>query len=144
MRSLIVGLVLLGTVAVSACGSDAPAAPSRIFFPTVPVGGAYPMALLSGRLVDRSGCLFAVAHDERWLLLWPEGYRARMANGLVEVLDGNGKLVAREGEEFEVGGGENRPSEVGGAAASEKWASDLTGVDIPERCGDMYWIVAPG
>src|SRR2546423_866296 len=143
MRSLILGVVLLAGVCAPGCGSDAPAAPPGIFFPTVPIGGAYPLALLSGRLEDRSGCLFAAANNERWLLLWPEGYQARMANGRVEVLDGDERLVAREGEEFQVGGGGTEPREVGGAAASEQWATGLTGVDIPERCGDMYWIVSP-
>jgi hypothetical protein len=143
VRFLILGAVLLAGCCAPACGSDAPAAPAGIFFPTVPIGGAYPSALLEGRLEERSGCLFAAADNERWLLLWPEGYSPRIENGRVEVLDGKGSLVAREGKELKVGGGENRPREVGGATASEKWATELTGVDIPERCGDVYWIVSP-
>ena len=38
---------------------------------------------------------------------------------------------------------EERPSEVGGAAAAERWASELTGLPMPDRCGHLYWIVSP-
>jgi hypothetical protein len=48
-----------------------------------------------------------------------------------------------EGERLRVGGGEGNPLEMGGSAAAERWAADLTGVDIPEHCGDLYWIVSP-
>lgn len=36
-----------------------------------------------------------------------------------------------------------RELEVGGTSAAEQWASELTGLDIPERCGDLDWIVSP-
>ncbi|HEY2802438.1 MAG TPA: hypothetical protein VGJ67_00800 [Actinomycetota bacterium] len=119
-----------------------PQAGGDVFFPTAPVGDAYPAALISGRLEERDRCMFVASGGERWLLLWPEGYEARLVNGRVEVSDQNGKLVGRDGDEVSLGGGESRSSEVGGAAAAEKWATDLTGGDIPERCGDQYWIVA--
>ena len=116
---------------------------AAIFFPTVPIGGAYPAALIHGTLEERNRCLFVGNHREHWLLLWLRGYDARVVNGQVEVADESGQLVGRVGDEVELGGGEGRPIEVGGAAAAESWATDLTGVDIPERCGDLYWIVAP-
>jgi hypothetical protein len=38
-------------------------------------------AALMDRLLEvQSGCVFVAAHDDRWLLLWPEGYRAQQLN----------------------------------------------------------------
>ena len=134
-------LVLLMAISVPACGPDEPAAPPGIFFPTVPIGDAYPTALMEGVLEERAGCLVVTAHQDHWLLLWPEGYTARVAEGQLDVLDESGE--GRVGEPLRVGGGETNPIEVGGAAEAERWASELTGLDIPERCGDLYWIVSP-
>jgi hypothetical protein len=136
-------LVLLLALTLPACGVDEPASPPGLFFPTVPIGDSYPAALIEGVLEERSGCLFVAAHGDRWLLLWPEGYAARIAEGQIEVVDAAGKLVGRESEQVQLGGGEGNPIEMGGAAEAERWASELTGVDIPERCGDLYWLVSP-
>lgn len=135
------GLAL--SVAAAACAADRPSAPAGVFFPTVPIGDAYPAALMEGVLELRSGCVFVAAHQDRWLLLWPEGFRARFLDGQLEVLDEGGEVVAREGEPLTVGGGETNPIEVGGEVAAEGWATELTGLDIPEHCGDLYWIVSP-
>jgi hypothetical protein len=59
------------------------------------------------------------------------------------VVDESGHLIAREGIQGRFVGGEAGPGNVGGAAKAERWASGLTGSDIPERCGDLYWIVSP-
>jgi hypothetical protein len=139
--SRLLGLLLAVTAA--ACAADRPDAPPGIFFPTVPIGDAYPGALMKGMLEVRSGCVFVAAHEDRWLLLWPEGYTAQLAAGQLEVLDESGGVVAREGKRLRVGGGETNPREVGGSGAAERWATGLAGVDIPERCGDLYWIVSP-
>jgi hypothetical protein len=142
-----VALAVAGVLILAGCGrhsgSNAPPSTAPIFFPTVPISDAYPAALIEGRLEERSGCLFVAVHDERWLLLWPEGYSNRTAQGRVEVRDSTGKLIGREGEEMSLGGGESRPSETGGPQAAEEWATGLTGMDIPERCGDLYWLVSP-
>jgi hypothetical protein len=130
-------------VMAAACAADRPGSPPGIFFPTVPIGDAYPSALMEGVLEVRSGCVFVAAHEDRWLLLWPEGFTTRYTDGELEVLDENGEVVGREGERLRVGGGETNPIEVGGSGAAERWATDLTGVEIPERCGDLYWIVSP-
>jgi hypothetical protein len=140
------GARLLGVViavTATACAGDQPAAPPGIFFPTVPIGDAYPAGEIDGVFEIHSGCLFVARPENRWLLLWPEGHTARLADGLLEVLDESGELVAREGERLRVGGGERNPIEMGGEAAAERYATDLTGLDIPERCGDLYWIVSP-
>ena len=79
----------------------------------------------------------------RRLLLWPEGYTARIADGQLVVLDEKGGVVGRVGEPLRVGGGERNPIEMGGETAAERYASELVGLDIPERCGDLYWLVSP-
>ncbi len=136
-------LVLLLALTSAACSGREAVVPPGVFFPTVPIGDAYPAALIDGHLEVRSGCVFVAATDERWLLLWPEGYTARLVDRRLEALNGSGEVIGREGEAIRLGGGETRPREVGGEAAAERWASELTGLDIPERCGDLYWIVSP-
>ncbi len=136
-------LVLLLAFAVPACGTDEPAAPDGIFFPTVPTGNEYPAGEIAGVLELRSGCLFMTRPEDRWLLLWPEGYTARAVQGDIEIHDEEGVLVAREGERIRLGGGERRPIEIGGTAEAERYANELTGQHVPERCGDLYWLVAP-
>jgi hypothetical protein len=143
VRTIRSSLVLVFAIAVSACGAEEPVAPPGIFFPTVPIGSDYPAALMEGTLQERAGCLFVAAGQDHWLLLWPEGYTARVAKGQLEVSDETGAVVGRVGEPLRVGGGEANPLEVGGAAEAERWATDLTGSDVPERCGDLYWIVSP-
>jgi hypothetical protein len=135
-----VPLVMLLT---SACGSTEPVAPDGVFFPTVPIGDAYPAGEIEGVLELQSGCLFVARPEDRWLLLWPEGFTARTAEGDIEVLDEEGDLVARAGDHIRLGGGETNPLEVGGTAQAEDRATELTGQDIPERCGDLYWLVSP-
>ena len=132
----------LSLLIVPACGADEPTAPPGIFFPTVPIGDAYPAALIEGVLEERSGCLYVAAHGERSLLLWPEGYTAQRTEGDIAIIDNHGKLVGPVGERVSLGGGQMSPTDVG-ADEAERWASGLTGLDIPERCGDLYWIISP-
>ncbi|PCC68006.1 hypothetical protein SAMN02745121_04651 [Nannocystis exedens] len=64
-------------------------------------------ALLSGTLIEQSGCL-RVSPDGKQpghLLIWQPGYTARRAGDRVEVVDGTGKVVARVGEPLRTGGG---------------------------------------
>ena len=136
-------LLALAILCAPACGSVGRTAPDGVFFPTVPVGNAYPAGEIQGMLELRSGCLFVTRPEDRWLLLWPEGYTAREAQGAIEILDEEDDLVAREGDQIRLGGGERRPIEIGGTAEAERNASELTGADIPERCGDLFWLVAP-
>jgi hypothetical protein len=136
-------LILLLALSMLACATDEPAAPDGIFFPTVPIGEAYPAGEIEGVLEVESGCLFVARPEDRWLILWPEGFTAWAIAGRIEVLDEEGDLVAREGDRMRLGGGETNPLEVGGTAQAERHATELTEQDVPERCGDLYWLVAP-
>jgi len=129
---------------LAACSDAGPVAPPGVFFPTVPIEDAYPAAEIDGRLVVEDGCIYVTASDERWLLLWPDGYRAsRDGRGGIQVTTDDGSLVGSEGASVRLGGGETRPDEVGDSDAAEAWASDLTGEQMPDRRGDLYWIVSP-
>ena len=98
------------------------------------MGGEYPAGEIEGTLLVRSGCLFLSRPEERWLLLWPEGFTAREVAGRIEVLDAAGALAVREGEPVRFGGGERR---------GERAATDLTGQEVPASCGDLLWLVTP-
>jgi hypothetical protein len=65
---------------------------------------------MEGMLNVRSGCVFVSDHNESWLLLWPEGYTAQLADGRLDVLDESGDIVGREGGRLRVGGGESTQS----------------------------------
>lgn len=71
VRSIRGSLVLLMAITVPACGPDEPVAPPGIFFPTVPIGDAYPSALMEGVLEERAGCLFVTADQDHWLFVRP-------------------------------------------------------------------------
>ncbi|WP_434419328.1 hypothetical protein [Nannocystis pusilla] len=69
---------------------------------------AFMEALLSGTLIEQSGCL-RVSPDGKQpghLLIWQPGYTARRTGDRVEIVDGGGKVVARVGEPLRTGGGQ--------------------------------------
>ena len=127
--SLVVCLVV--ATSLVACSRAGPSAPDGLFFPTVPRQDAYPAALFSGQLVERSGCL--VAGKDGPVLLWPDGYTARTAqDGRTQVLDENDAVIGTVGENVSLGGGN-----VG--ASFDTRATGQT----PDACGHVYWLVAP-
>ena len=134
MRVRFVPLVacLIAATSLVACTRAGPSAPDGLFFPTVRRLDAYPSALLSGRLQERSGCLVAPGRKGS-VLLWPDGYTASTGQqGRMQVLDENGTVIGRVGEKVALGGGE-----VG--ASFDTRAFQQT----PEACGHHYWLVAP-
>ena len=137
MRVRFVSLVVCLVVAAPlvACTRAEPSAPDWLFFPTVERLDAYPGALLTSRLEERSGCLIAGGKDGKGglVLLWPDGYTARaVPDGPIQVLDENGTVVGYVGERVELGGGE-----VG--ATFDTPSTQQT----PDACGHHYWLVAP-
>jgi hypothetical protein len=135
MRVRFVSLVVCLVVGTSlvACSRAGPSAPDGLFFPTVPRQDAYPAALLSARLVERSGCLVAGGKAGGLVLLWPDGYTARTGqDGRTQVLDENGTVVGTVGEKVTLGGG-------GDVGAFDTPTAEQT----PDACGHKYFLVAP-
>jgi hypothetical protein len=127
-------------VSLAGCGAQQATAPPGIFFPTFELGGDVPAGIIEGSLAEQDGCLFVTSHFERWLLLWPDGYSAKRTGDAIEVLSEDGRVIGNTGDRIRLGGGEARPREVGGVAAADAWATELTGQNAPDRCGHQYWL----
>jgi len=105
-------LTLIATLTLGGC-ADAP--PEPAFFPVLtqqpPAPGAATAcmdALLVGSLVadPRWGIAVAGAGDGRVVkVVWPSGYLGRQADGVIELLDGTGRVVGRVGDNVQLGGG---------------------------------------
>ena len=107
------GLAALLALAVAACsGSAAPRSlsPDAIALATSRAGlfnTGCPAARLDGTLVADPETGTAVdSRVGRKPVIWPFGFTARAAAGMVEVLDPAGKVVARTGERVGLSGGE--------------------------------------
>ena len=106
-------LALVGVVGLLASCAEAPPPADLIAVPTSPPTGfqigpqACPAALLDGQLVADEEFGFAVTHADGFTtpVTWPDGYVARAADRR-ELLDGSGRVVAREGDHVALGGGE--------------------------------------
>jgi hypothetical protein len=84
---------------------------------------------------DAEGCLRL---ESGQTAIWPSGYDLVSRDGVLTVVDDEGKVVGDVGGEFRLGGGE---------------MADLDGVSIisddvqavaEERCPGRYWLVSPG
>ena len=133
---------LLATVIVfTACSGD-PVAPPGIHFPTYDAGGPHPLALLDATLEVEDGCVYIAKGGERWIGLWPNDLRVELEGDLVQIVDGDGQVLAAEGEPIRAGGGERRASELGGFAELEDWFGRIGGTRLPRECGDLTWQVS--
>jgi hypothetical protein len=136
MRS--VALALLSVVVLASCATG-PAAPDGVFFPTLTkTQNAWPMALLSGSLVDKDGCVLLMPSDV--LLIWPHGTSAeRTGAGDLRITIG-GRLVGNTGDRVDLGGGL-----LGESKDTTSKAEGMIGEAIPERCraDGGYWLTAP-
>jgi hypothetical protein len=109
-RLAVVAVVTAGLLASCA---EAPPPADLIAVPTSPPTGlqvgtqACPAALLEGELVADEEFGFAVTHADGFTtaVTWPHGYVARVAERR-ELLDGSGRVIAREGDHVALGGGE--------------------------------------
>ncbi len=101
--------------------------------------GAYMSALGGGRLVLRDGCVAMRAEGggPATFILWDAGYGLREREGVVEVVDPDGDLVAAIGS----------PIMLGGGFVDLEVADDQAEAPIPEGCRDdgvePYFVAAP-
>jgi hypothetical protein len=103
-----------------------------------PVSGPRAMmaAELVGDFVLEGGCLWveSLYHDGRYLPIWPPEFLVEIDDGMPVLLDGDGVVVGRVGEEIYMGGGE----------ASERAMLECVRAQMPTACGGPYWVVGDG
>lgn len=69
-----------------------------------------PAALIEGQLIqDASAGSAVMVGSTSMRIRWPVGYSGRRAAGEVEILDQQGRVVARTGTRIRLGGGEMEP-----------------------------------
>ena len=89
-------------------------------------------ALITGKLVERDGCLYIDAGGRSTSPIWPHGFSYDRDGDAVTILDDKGTPVARTGEEVSMGGGL--------IGEPESPLSD----DLAKKVGDCeapYWVV---
>ena len=105
-----------------------------IYFPQLKTRSAsFMAALLIGRLEVENGCLqvYQEESDQRIVIVWQTDYFLNNNDGSIEMLDREGKVVARVGEMIYLGGGE-----VGSID------SDHLQAPISEHCSDSpFWLM---
>jgi hypothetical protein len=122
----------------AACNDAPTRTEPELFFLTRPgPGSGGNAALYRGSLVVRDGCVLIGGPGDYALPIWWEGFTAeRDESGRLVVRDGEGAVVAIQGEIFEMGGGftaewpdtdEPREEQL---RRLEEWL----GYSIPERC----------
>jgi hypothetical protein len=105
-----------------------------LFFPVQQEGLAQMLILAKGKLVVENGCLRLkpiIGHSR--LLIWPYGYSLHTEGKIIEVVNGDGKTVARVGDTIKVGGG---------PAVSAEIVEIYTGKQPPDECPGLYWLVS--
>src|SRR5258706_5805800 len=89
-------------------------------------------ALLVGKLMLVNDCLRV--NDENnnsFLPIWPQGFSARLNDGIIEVVDENDQLIAQVDDNLRIGGGEMPGQSIKG----------YTLQPLPDNCPGPYWIV---
>jgi hypothetical protein len=89
-------------------------------------------ALTIGKLVVKDGCLRIGEGGSSHLILWQPDYFVNNNNGVIEVLDRNGQVVARVGEEIRMGGGE--------VPLTPELERQLR-APLPKECPGPYWLM---
>ncbi len=85
-------------------------------------------ALLIGELVVEKGCLRIKNGDQSTLVIWQADYFLTDNDGLLQILDETGAVVAQVGEMVYMGGGEARQVDDAYLRAP-----------LPAQCGGPYW-----
>jgi hypothetical protein len=107
-----------------------------IYLPNQPPTAESMAALMEGTLLETNGCLRVTSegHDEGFLILWPFGTDIRAGDGKIELINSEGKVVARVGDLLRIGGGAME------SATSMANSDDLIpGMPI-DGCPGPYWV----
>jgi hypothetical protein len=132
------GLLTVAFLLLAGCRDVAATSDPGFFFPTrKEQGGAVMEALYRGPLLVRDECVLIGGPDQYSLPVWWSGFTAeRDESGRVIVRDGEGAIVAIEGERFQMGGGytaEFYPGEEPRDVQVRR-VEEWLGYPIPDRC----------
>lgn len=128
MKRLIIGLLLVALLLVPVGCTVT----TEVYFPTQKSGLDQMDALLQGNLELDDGWLQAEAGNSSYVLIWPYGFTVRGEGKEIQVIDGEGQVVAIVGEAIKVGGGE----------ATLETVEQYTGNAFPDELAGPYWIVS--
>lgn len=123
-----IGIVLVSLYMISGSYSDESDTP---YFP-VARGETGMESLATGTLVLEDGYLrlSTTYSDDNYLIIWPNGYSLDMEGDEIKILDEDGQVVARVGDNISVAGGE------------DGWISCciVLGRLLPFNCDCPYWV----
>lgn len=93
--------------------------------------GAFMLALFEGELIVENGCLRVQpdGSDTSHLVIWQPDYFASNNNGAIEIVDRDGAVVGRVGEQINMSGGEV-------SSLDERQLRDR----LPANCSGPYWL----
>ena len=121
VRSSLLTIPVIAAIALSACSGGAAPSPTPSAAPSAtPDGAAFAIrtaaappqacmeALVTGRLIQvaASGLGLGLVGSPALPVEWPFGWSARVESGRIALLDEKGRVVAREGDQVEMGGGQ--------------------------------------
>ena len=132
-KALVLLCILAVVLSISfACNNNSTnISSSTPFFPVQKAGLDRMNGEFEGKLVLDNGCL----RVDKYLIIWPHGFSLRTEGEEIQVIDSNGQVVARVGDEIYVGGGELPAEEARFIEES------ITGQPLPDNCTGPYWIV---
>jgi len=125
-------LTILSCLLITSCAKQAVSASSTVSVPQlINTPPAYLQALATGQLALANGCLRLNVIDEiSILLIWQPSFSARTEQGITQVVDNTGQVVASVGDYVEMSGG---------------FSDDPTGIGLkeplPKDCPGPYWLI---
>ncbi len=107
-----------------------------IYLPKQPPTEASMAALMEGLLLEENGCLRVTTegYDEGFFILWPHDTDIRADGEKIELLNGQGQVIARTGEALRIGGGAMESS-----ASMAQFDDVIPGLPI-DGCPGPYWV----
>ncbi len=118
-----------------------------LFFPQLPQPTRMGMAGLGlGELFVKDRCIYmGTRRHHADVVVWPYGYSLERKGAEIRVLDEQGRVVARVGEQVELGGGEITQAEAGPTpeAARQQFEEKRGELGVPDRCrGPLFvsWV----
>jgi hypothetical protein len=107
-----------------------------VFLPKQPFAGSTMEALIDGLLIEVNGCLRVTDDNyvEGFLIVWPYDTDIKIAGESIDLLNGDGQVVARVGEALRIAGGamESPPSMA-------RYDDLIPGLPI-DGCPGPYWV----